>query len=171
MAETRWLTDEQQRAWRRFAAVVMLLPAALESQLQRDADLTHFGYWVLAMLSEAPGQRLRMSELAAMSHGSQSRLSHLVSRLEARGWVRRERVDQDGRGWLAVLTDAGYEKVVQTAPGHVEEVQSLVFDALTPEQVRQLEEINTAILQRLSPRRPTPAGREHVTPGPSTEAC
>jgi DNA-binding MarR family transcriptional regulator len=151
MAGTRWLTDDEQRAWRRLAAVTMLLPAALESQLQRDADLTHFGYWVLAMLSEAPDRRIRMSELAARCNGSQSRLSHLVSRLEERGWVRRERVDGDGRGWVAVLTDAGYAKVVRTAPGHVEEVRSLVFDALTPEQVTQLEEINTAILTRLSP--------------------
>src|SRR6185369_15833500 len=95
---TRWLSDEEQRAWRRLAAVTMLLPAALESQLQRDAGLTHFGYWVLAMLSEAPGRTLRMSELAALAHGSQSRLSHLVAKLEERGWVRREKVGDDGRG-------------------------------------------------------------------------
>ena len=68
------MTDTEQQAWRRLAAVTMLLPAALESQLQRDADLTHFGYWVMAMLSEAPDHALRMSELAAIAHGSQSRL-------------------------------------------------------------------------------------------------
>jgi len=149
---TRWLSEDQQRAWRRLAAVTMLLPAALESQLQRDADLTHFGYWVMAMLSEAPDRRIRMSELAALSNGSQSRLSHLVTKLEERGWVRRERVEGDGRGWVAVLTDAGWAKIVRTAPGHVEEVQRLVFDALTPEQVDQLEEIHSAILRRLAPR-------------------
>jgi DNA-binding MarR family transcriptional regulator len=149
---TRWLSEDQQRAWRRLAAVTMLLPAALESQLQRDADLTHFGYWVMAMLSEAPDRRIRMSELAALSNGSQSRLSHLVTKLEERGWVRRERVEGDGRGWIAVLTDAGWAKIVRTAPGHVEEVQRLVFDALTPEQVAQLEEIHSAIMRRLAPR-------------------
>jgi DNA-binding MarR family transcriptional regulator len=128
----------------------MLLPAALESQLQRDADVTHFGYWVLAMLSEAPDRSLRMSELASMSNGSQSRLSHLVARLEDRGWVRRQRVGEDGRGFLAVLTDAGLAKVVATAPGHVEEVRALVFDVLTPEQVRHLDDICDTLMTRLN---------------------
>ena len=141
-----WLTDQEQRAWRKLAAVILLLPAALESQLQRDADLTHFGYWVLAMLSEAPGRARRMSELASLSHGSQSRLSHLVSRLEQQGYVRRERVGADRRGYLAVLTEAGYAKVVATAPGHVQEVRARVFDRLTPAQVAQLDEICDAIL-------------------------
>jgi DNA-binding MarR family transcriptional regulator len=150
VAQTRWLTHEEQHAWRRLAAVTMLLPAALESQLQRDSDITHFGYWVMAMLSEAPSRSLRMSELAAMSNGSQSRLSHLVARLEDHGWVRRERVGDDGRGFVAVLTEAGYAKVVQTAPGHVEEVRSLVFNALTPEQVGQLDAICGALMDRLT---------------------
>ncbi len=158
MAQTRWLSDEQQTAWRRLAAVTMLLPAALESQLQRDADLTHFAYWVMAMLSEAPGRALRMSELAAMANGSQSRLSHLVARLEERGWVRRERVGDDRRGYVAVLTDAGYDKVVRSAPGHVEEVQSMVFDALTARQVAQLDEICAALLARL------PGGEPRLAP-------
>ena len=128
--------------------MVTMLPAVLESQLQRDADLTHFGYWVMAMLSEAPSRSLRMSELATMSNGSQSRLSHLIARLEDRGWVRRERVGEDGRGFAAILTEAGYHKVVETAPGHVEEVRSLVFDVLTPEQVRQLDAICGALIDR-----------------------
>jgi len=148
---TRWLTDTEQQAWRRLAAVTMLLPAALESQLQRDADLTHFGYWVMAMLSEAPGRSLRMSELAGLSYGSQSRLSHLVSRLEQQGYVRRERVGEDRRGYLAVLTDAGHAKVVATAPGHVDEVRARVFDRLTPAQVAQLDEICAIILNGTSP--------------------
>jgi DNA-binding MarR family transcriptional regulator len=153
---TRWLSPVEQHAWRRLAALTVLLPAALESQLQRDADLTHFGYWVLAMLSETPQRSLRMSELAAMANGSQSRLSHLVARLEERGWVRRERSDADGRGFVAVLTDAGYAKIVQAAPGHVEEVHSLVFDVLTPQQVEQLDEICAALVQRISPTWPGP---------------
>lgn len=128
-----------------------LLPAALESQLQRDAGLTHFGYWVLAMLSEAPSRSVRMSELAVLANGSQSRLSHLVTRLEEHGWVRRERVGDDGRGYVAVLTDAGYDKVVATAPGHVEEVRRLVFDLLTPDQVEALDGICSTILGKLGP--------------------
>jgi DNA-binding MarR family transcriptional regulator len=151
MDGTRWLSAEQQRAWRRLAAVVELLPAGLEARLQSDAGLTHFGYWVLAMLSEAPGRTLRMSDLASRSHGSLSRLSHLVSRLEARGWVRRERSTEDGRGSRAVLTDAGYAKLVAAAPGHVEAVQSLVFDGLTTRQVAELDRICVALLSRLDP--------------------
>ncbi len=146
---TRWLTDDEQVAWRRLGAMVALLPAALESQLQRDAGLTHFGYWVLAMLSEAPDRSLRMSDLAVAANGSQSRLSHLVSRLEERGWVRRERVGDDGRGYVAVLTEAGYDKVVATAPGHVGEVHRLVFETLTPQQIEALDEICSAILARI----------------------
>jgi DNA-binding MarR family transcriptional regulator len=154
---TRWLSDEEQQVWRRLAGVMILLPAALESQLQRDAQLTHFGYWAMAMLSESPNRSLRMSELALMANGSQSRLSHLISRLEERGWVRRERVGEDGRGYVAVLTDAGYEKVVATAPGHVEEVRRLVFDRLSPEQVAALGDACEAIVQTL--------------PAPDAKAC
>ncbi|GAA4167724.1 hypothetical protein GCM10022251_57410 [Phytohabitans flavus] len=129
--------------------MVTQLPSALDTQLQQDAHLTHFGYWVMAMLSEAPGRALRMTELAMLSNGSLSRLSHLVGRLEERGWVRRERTPEDGRGYVAVLTDDGYRKVVETAPGHADKVLSLVFDALTPEQVAQLDEISAIILSRI----------------------
>jgi DNA-binding MarR family transcriptional regulator len=144
------LSDDEQRAWRRLAAVVTLLPATLDSQLQRDADLTHYEYWVLAMLSEAPERALRMSELAALSNGSLSRLSHVVSRLDKRGYVRRDRTPEDGRGWLATLTDSGYAKIVASAPGHVEEVRRRVFDGLTADQVVQLEQIMSTLLSRLT---------------------
>jgi DNA-binding MarR family transcriptional regulator len=146
--EVPWLSDRELRTWRYFAGVLSWLPAELEGQLQREAGLTHFGYWVLAALSEAPGRSRRMSELAVFANGSQSRLSHVVAKLEQQGWVRRERAAEDGRGNVAVLTDAGYEKVVASAPGHVRAVRSLVFDALTAEQVGQLEGILHTILSR-----------------------
>jgi DNA-binding MarR family transcriptional regulator len=146
----RWLSNDEQRAWRRLAAVVTLLPAVLDSQLQRDVDLTHYEYWVLAMLSEAPDRALRMSELAALSNGSLSRLSHVVSRLDRRGYVRRDRTPEDGRGWVATLTDSGHAKIVASAPGHVEEVRRRVFDTLTKAQVAQLDELCSAILKRLT---------------------
>src|SRR5689334_25317380 len=95
---TRWLSDDEQRTWRRLGALVMLLPSALESQLQRDLQLTHFGYWVLAMLSEAPGRSLRMSELALASNGSLSRLSDLIARLEEHGCCLSERLREYGIG-------------------------------------------------------------------------
>ena len=151
MTETRWLDDEEQRAWRRLATVMTLLPAALDAQLQRDATLTHFAYFTLAMLSEAPGRALRMSELAARSSSSPSRLSHTIARLESRGWVRRQRATEDGRGQIAELTDDGFSALVATAPGHVDAVREYVLDALTPAQIGQVNEICTALLTRLDP--------------------
>lgn len=164
MDEPRWLTDEQQEVWRRLIAVLIKLPAALEGQLQRDAGLTHIGYLVLATLSEQPEQALPMSQLAAKASVSLSRLSHVVTRLEAQGWVRRERHHRDGRVQLAVLTDAGHDKVVDTAPGHVEAVQQLVFDALSPAQARHLDRVCDALLAqhqalRRPSREPGPTGR------------
>jgi DNA-binding MarR family transcriptional regulator len=136
MAEPRWLSDEQQQAWRLLVEVLVRVPAALETQLQRDSAITHMGYVVLATLSE------RDKKVCA----SLSRLSHVVARLEAQGWVRRERDPEDGRVQIAVLTDLGFEKVVEAAPGHAEAVQQLVFDRLTPTQVRQLVKLTDALL-------------------------
>jgi DNA-binding MarR family transcriptional regulator len=108
------------------------------------------------MLSEAPGRSLRMSDLAVRANSSPSRLSHAVARLEERGWVRREPAPKDGRGTVAVLTDAGVEMLVSTAPGHVAAVREHLFDRLTPEQVRDLGDICAAILDALSPNRVAP---------------
>jgi DNA-binding MarR family transcriptional regulator len=147
MDEPRWLTDDQQQMWRRFVEVLVRVPAALEAQLQRDAGLTHMGYIVMLTLSECPGRRLAMSKLAKGVSSSLSRLSHVVARLEGQGWVRRERNPEDGRVQMAVLTDEGYEKVVETAPGHAEAVQQLVFDRLSPAQVRQLTKVAESLLE------------------------
>ncbi|WP_305789647.1 MarR family winged helix-turn-helix transcriptional regulator [Symbioplanes lichenis] len=152
MDEPRWLTDEQQQAWRKFIEVLVKMPAALETQLQRDAGLTHMGYHVMAALSERDDRRLPMSRLAKQASASLSRLSHVVARLEAQGWVRRERDPDDGRVQIAVLTDDGYAKMVDTAPGHVESVRHLVFDRLTPTQVRQLAKLCDALLDPPDPR-------------------
>ncbi|MDQ1665839.1 MAG: hypothetical protein QOH75_1870 [Actinomycetota bacterium] len=165
----QWLDDGEQRAWRAFLGMTELLPSALDQQLQRESEMTHSSYIVLAMLSEAPGRSLRMSELAARAHSSPSRLSHTVSRLEKRGLVRRERSAEDGRGNVAVLTDAGWDVVVATAPGHVAAVRRFVFDVLTPEQVHQLEQIASAVLGELDPdgtlRPPSPGGQPRVIGG------
>jgi DNA-binding MarR family transcriptional regulator len=147
MDEPRWLSDEQQQAWRRFVEVLVKIPAALEAQLQRDAGLTHMGYIVLSTLSERDDRRLAMSRLAKGASASLSRLSHVVARLEAQGWVRRERDPEDGRVQIAVLTEEGYDKVRESAPGHAEAVQQLVFDRLTPAQVRQLAKLADALLE------------------------
>jgi DNA-binding MarR family transcriptional regulator len=151
VSEPQWLSDEEQKAWRKLAAVFTLLPASLDAQLQHDAALTHFAYFALAMLSEAPDRALRMSELAARSSSSPSRLSHTISRLENRGFVRRTRAAEDGRGQVAQLTDEGMAAMVEMAPGHVQAVRRFVFDALSAEQVSQLDEITTAILGKVDP--------------------
>ena len=145
-----WLTDEEQANWRSIVALLIRLPAAIEAELQRDAGLSHFEYLVLSGLSEAPDRTLRMSDLAAMASGSLSRLSHVVGRLEARGWVRREACPGDGRFINAVLTDDGWAKVVATAPGHVAAVRRLLVDVLTPEQLRELGAISAEVRTGLS---------------------
>jgi len=146
MDEVRWLTDEQQHTWRRFVEVLVRVPAALETQLQRDAGLTHMAYIVLSALSEQPDRRLAMSKLAKQVSASLSRLSHVVARLEAQGWVRRERDPEDGRVQIAVLTEAGFAKVVESAPGHAEAVQQLIFDRLSAAQMRQLAKLADALV-------------------------
>jgi DNA-binding MarR family transcriptional regulator len=153
---TRWLDDDEQRTWRSFLATSELLYAALDRQLQRDAGITHASYIVLAMLSEAPDRSLRMSDLALRANSSPSRLSHAVARLEERGWVRREPAPKDGRGTVAVLTDAGWEMLAATAPGHVSAVREHLFDRLSPEQVRALGDILAAVLDGLDPNRVAP---------------
>jgi DNA-binding MarR family transcriptional regulator len=147
----RWLTPDEHDAWIPLAGLLIKLPAALDAQLQRDAGLSHFEYMVLAGLSEAPGRTLRMSQLADLASGSLSRLSHVVTRLERRGWVRREACPGDGRYTNAVLTDEGWAKVVATAPGHVGTVRALVIDAIGPEQIGQLGDIARRIMRRVAP--------------------
>lgn len=146
---TRWLSDDERAAWVRLVAVVELLPGALDSQLRHDSDLTHFDYFTLAMLSEAPGRTLRMTELAQRSNATLPRLSHVVKRLEARGLVERSPCAEDRRATNAHLTDDGRAVVVDAAPGHVDTVRHLVLDVLTSEQVQQLHEIGDALLGRL----------------------
>ena len=140
-----WLSDEQQAAWRPFVALLLRLPAVLDAQLQKDAGITQFDYLVLSGLSEAPGRTLRMSELAATASSSMSRLSHVVSRLEAKGWVRREPCPGDGRFINAVLTEEGWRKVEATAPGHVAAVRELLVDTLTSEEFAQLGALSAKI--------------------------
>src|ERR1700684_2934061 len=108
--KVRWLTPEEEQAWRAMASVMAKLPWALECQLERDADLSFIEYHALARLSEEPDRTLRMSELAELPNASLSRLSHLVKRLESRGLIRREPDPVDGRFTNAILTDAGYAK-------------------------------------------------------------
>ena len=151
MTEIRWLNAEERAAWLRLVAVLGLLPAALDAQLHRDEGLTLFEYLCLAMLSEAQERTLRMTALAARTNATLPRLSRVISGLERSGLVVREPCPEDGRATNAVLTAAGWDKIVQAAPGHVAAVRELVFDAMTPTQVAQLARICELLLTRLDP--------------------
>jgi DNA-binding MarR family transcriptional regulator len=145
----RWLNREEEAAWRAIAQVIVKLPWALECQLQRDAGLSFLEYHVLARLSEDPEHTLRMSELAMLTNASLSRLSHLVKRLELRDLVRREADPADGRFTNAIMTKAGYKLLVASAPAHVARVRSLVVDALSSAELRQLHDASERLLSRI----------------------
>jgi len=146
MSEPRWLSEAEMAAWLPLVRLVTLLPQRLDRQLRDDAGIGHVYYQILAMLSQAPDQQLRMSELAALTATSPSRLSHAVATLEDRGWVARCPAETDGRGQLTRLTAAGRAAIEQVAPGHVGEVRRLIFDQLTPEEVDQLARIAGKLL-------------------------
>jgi DNA-binding MarR family transcriptional regulator len=148
-APTRWLTADEEAAWRVFASVLVRLPWALECELQRDSSLSFIEYHALAMLSETPDHTRRMSDLAAVTNASLSRLSHLIKRLEGRGYVRRETDPTDGRYTNAVLTKAGYEHLVASAPAHVATVRQLVIDPFTNDELQQLHVAAKRILRRV----------------------
>jgi len=147
--EAEWLDETERAAWLRLVAVVELLPGVLDAQLRTSAGLSHFEYFVLAMLSEAPERTLRMTSLALRTNATLPRLSHVVRRLEDRGLVNRLPCREDGRATNARLTDAGWDAVVAAAPGHVATVRRNVLDPLTREQVVQLRDIGQALLTRL----------------------
>ena len=140
-----WLDQEEMAVWLRLMGVLIRLPNALDAQLRRDAGLSHFEYQILAALSMAERRSLRMSDIADFAESSLSRLSHACRRLEGQGWVTRHADPEDRRATVATLTDSGYTKVVETAPGHVRAVRKLVFDPLTKQQVQQLGKITAQI--------------------------
>lgn len=156
--EPNWLNAEEGATWLAMIRVLTRLPAALDADLQHTAGLSFFEYQVLAGLSMQPGRTRRMSDLAEFSACSLSRLSHTARRLESKGWLYRKPDPCDGRYTLAVLTEAGWDKVVATAPGHVAHVRRLLFDPLTQAQYKQLrqisERIEDAIGQNLCPGQP-----------------
>jgi DNA-binding MarR family transcriptional regulator len=163
MDHTRWLSEDEQRTWRSFMAAGRLLFDRLDRQLQRDAGLPHAYYEILVRLSEAPDRTLRMSELAATSLSSRSRLSHAVARLEEAGWVIRRACPTDRRGSFAHLTDAGMARLADAAPGHVEAVRTHLFDQLTVEQQHALRGISDALLAHLGG--PHPPSAADCSPG------
>ena len=154
MREDPWLSDEQQSVWRAFLRMSGGLTECIERDLQQGAGMPHAYYLILAMLSEAPDRSLRMNQLAAVVRASQSRVSHAIARLEDAGWVRRIPAPGDRRGQIATLTDAGFERLLEVAPGHAETVRSIMFDPRSPEQLAQFGTICQTILAGMQARKP-----------------
>lgn len=150
---TRWLTEDELDAWLKLAGVMLKLAPALDSQLQRDSDLTHFDYLCLAMLSESDDRTRTMSELASKTNASLSRLSHVITKLERRGWVSRCPSPASRRVTMVRLTDDGWDVLVKAAPGHVETVRGLVFDGLSTDDVAALEKLCGHIVERIESSR------------------
>jgi DNA-binding MarR family transcriptional regulator len=147
---TRWLSADEQHAWRAYVESSKVLFDALDRQLQRDSEMPHAYYEILVALSEADGRAMRMSELAERTLSSRSRLSHAVARLEERGWVVREDCPTDRRGQIARLTDTGFQILATAAHGHVTAVRGYLIDVLTSEQLAQLATISHAIIAKVN---------------------
>jgi len=145
------LSAENLQTWSAVATLLERLPVALDAQLQRDSGLTHFEHGILFALDSAPERTLRLSTLAGYANSTLSRLSRAISRLEAKGLVRRQVDPTDGRFTLGILTDEGHEAIVESTPGHHALVQRLVFDALTAAQARQLGEASRRISAAIGP--------------------
>ncbi|PZE23432.1 MULTISPECIES: MarR family winged helix-turn-helix transcriptional regulator [unclassified Curtobacterium] len=167
MDEPRWLNKTEAAAWMDLLAIIELLPSALDAQLKRDFGMTRFEYNVLSMLSESPDDSAPMSSLAFLTNGSLSRLSHAVTKLEKRGWVRRVPSETDKRSLVATLTAEGRALIERAAPHHVEEARRAFFDAIPPERVGDL----AAILRPIAANLLTPdadcgpAARAAAAPG------
>ena len=149
MARTRWLSDEEDRAWRGWLAMTDRLHSQLASDLLAESGLSYADYQILVHLSEAENRTVRMSDLASRLDWSKSRVSHQVSRMEARGLVSRQECSSDSRGAFAVLTDEGMEQIRAAAPGHVESVRRHFIDLLAPEDLVSLRNISGLILDHL----------------------
>ena len=147
---SRWLTEEEQRAWRGLLRMTSQLNARMNRQLLQDYGISLADYEVLVVLSEAPTGRLRVFEVADALAWEQSRVSHQLARMQRRGLIAREDCASDARGAFAVLTEAGRAAIERAAPAHVETVRQLVFDGLTQDQLTTLTEVTSRVLDRLA---------------------
>jgi DNA-binding MarR family transcriptional regulator len=146
--EPKWLNPREMAAWRSYIVASRRLLEALELDLENH-DLSMADYEVLAQLSDAPGRRLRMSELAEISMISKSRLSHRMKVMEAAGWVRREECTEDKRGYFAVMTEKGWKAIVKAAPDHVNSVRCRLVDHLTSKDQEDLSKIFNRVTETL----------------------
>jgi DNA-binding MarR family transcriptional regulator len=150
VTETRWLDPAEERAWRGYRRMFLLLNSRLARDLAADTGLSEPDYDVLSTLSESGGRRARLSALAERMLWSQSRLSHHIARMQGRGLVTRDEVESDGRGSVVVLTKAGMRALEAAAPGHVAAVRAHLIDRLSPDQIAMLGDIAERVVTGLS---------------------
>lgn len=150
MARTRWLSAEQEQAWRHYRRMRTLLDLQIARDLKRDSDLSEPDYDVLSTLSESPDGSWRARDLAARLLWSTSRLAHQVSRMEQRAVVRRRGVDEDGRGAVVELTEHGRAVLRAAAPFHVNSVQRHMVSLLSPAEIKTLDRIACKIVDHLT---------------------
>ena len=143
-----WLTSEEQRVWRKYLTTTSRLQTAMNRQLQQDCELSLGDYDVVVALSERGA--LRINELGDVLGWEQSRLSHQLRRMRGRGLILRHGSGDDRRGAFVELTDGGVAVLETAAPGHVALVREVVFDGLSPAQVRAFEAVLSSVLERLA---------------------
>lgn len=151
--EVSWLDQDEEQTWRSVWALMTWLPVHLDSQLRADAGLSLAEYSALSQISEAPDRTVRLSDLAAEANMTLSHLSRVITRLEKQGWVTRSPDPLDGRFTLGHLTESGWEKVVHSAPGHVQAVRTAMFDHLGSAQARTFGQAAGLIADAVTPAR------------------
>ena len=153
-SDVRWLTAQEERVWRRWLTLNALLSATLHRELQDDSGLSMPDFEVLVHLTDSPECRIRVTDLARLLQWERSRVSHHVTRMERRRLVQRVECAEDGRGAFIAITPEGRATIEQAAPGHVNTVRRLVFDALSPEEVDDFARIIEKVLAQVD-KQPT----------------
>lgn len=160
--DTRWLTGDQQHAWRSYLLGTTLLMERLDRDLRERHDLSLPEYEILVRLSEAPDRQLRMAELADSVKNSRSRITHTIARMERSGLVERRACPSDGRGVLALLTDAGFATLEKAAVDHVESVRAALIDVLSDADLMVVGRAFEAVIDTLETGRPDPILPAHL---------
>ena len=160
---TEWLTSDQQRAWRSYLLGSTLLVERLDRDLREKHGLSLPEYEILVRLSEAPDRSLRMAELADSVKNSRSRITHTVTRMERAGLVQRRQCASDGRGVLALLTEIGYQRLVEAAPEHVASVRAALIDVVSAEDLQAMRRAFVAVADELQTGTPDPTLSERST--------
>ncbi|MBL1111112.1 MarR family transcriptional regulator [Streptomyces sp. 110] len=147
--EVRWLTPEEQQAWRSFLRLHDRLRGRLSRLLQTESNVSAADFGVLVELTDTPDGRRRILDLARALEWEKSRMSHHIGRMVKRGLVVRDECAEDGRGAFVVITDAGRAMIEAAAPRHVEAVRDLFLDHITPAELRTLAQVSERVVEKL----------------------